>query len=78
MGVAGDRGLTPYHLGLCQAILQLQPHWLPLPGTLPAMRQLPLPSQPQLPLLAGSNTTLRKTLYVFQINAIKSIKVCER
>lgn len=40
-----------------------------------AIRPLPLP---ELPLLSGSNTILRKILYVFQINAIKSIKVCKR
>ena len=55
-----------------------QPHWLTLPGTL-CCHQTPAFPQPgpKLPLLSGSNTTLRKTLYVFQINAIKSIKVCE-
>lgn len=54
-------------------------HRVPPAGILHCPETLASPCpDPKLPLLSGSNTTLRKTLYVFQINAIKSIKVCER
>lgn len=74
----GHRSLSSFRLGHCQAFLGAPA--MPLLSWAPftALSALSPPSRPGLPPLSGSNATLRKTLYVFQINAIKSIKVCER